>query len=408
MIASRAAAAAQSVSYEAVDYDEFLRRIERIFSLDNDAPDIAVAKAERLAPVAAAHRILTNAMSMLPIALRRKVGGERQEVTTRPDLDYVLHCRMNDAMSPAMGKKIMMSQAFWHGLGAAYIERNAQGQVTGLLPLQTAGYEYYKDYETGQSWYAFTVDGMVRKFQPGELLLCFFETYDGEHGRGLLDIARDTIATDAAAQKYLRKFYSNGGRLSGIIEIDADADKTTRNKVRDAFNEYATGMDNAYKVAVLDRGMKFTSLGVSQADMQFIESRSFSVEEIARFTGIPEFMLQSGKQSYNSNEQQQLVFVTNALMPHVTMWEQEWAYKLYRDAELRGGCYMRFNVSALMRGDDATRSKFYQTMVYSGLYNLDECRALEELNPIPGGAGQRFFITKNLDTIEHIASGEVK
>ena len=68
MIASRAAAAAQSVSYEAVDYDEFLRRIERIFSLDNDAPDIAVAKAERLAPVAAAHRILTNAMSMLPIA----------------------------------------------------------------------------------------------------------------------------------------------------------------------------------------------------------------------------------------------------------------------------------------------------------------------------------------------------
>ena len=138
MIASRAAAAAQSVSYEAVDYDEFLRRIERIFSLDNDAPDIAVAKAERLAPVAAAHRILTNAMSMLPIALRRKKDGERQEVTTRPDLDYVLHCRMNDAMSPAMGKKIMMSQAFWHGLGAAYIERNAQGQVTGLLPLQTA------------------------------------------------------------------------------------------------------------------------------------------------------------------------------------------------------------------------------------------------------------------------------
>lgn len=224
----------------------------------------------------------------------------------------------------------------------------------------------------------------------------------------MLDIAKDTVATDRAAQKYLRKFYSNGGRLSGIIEIDTDADKQTRSKVRDAFNEYASGMDNTYKVAVLDRGMKFTSLGVSQADMQFIESRSFSVEEIARFTGIPEFMLQSGKQSYNSNEQQQLVFVTNALVPHVTMWEQEWAYKLYTDAELRNGCYMRFNVSALMRGDDATRSKFYQTMVYSGIYNLDECRALEEMNPMPDGLGQNFFITKNLDTIGHIVSGEVK
>ena len=407
MIASKAAAE-QSVTYEEIDYDEFQKRIERIFSLDNDAPEIAVANAERLAPVAAAHRILTNAMSVMPVALRRKEGNERKELTTRPDLEYVLHSRMNDAMSPAMGKKIMMSQAFWHGLGAAYIERDHLGRVKELIPLQTAGYQYMKDKQTGQSWYAFTVDDMVRKFQPGELLLCFFETYDGKHGRGILDIAKDTVATDRAAQKYLRKFYSNGGRLSGIIEIDADADRKTRSKVRDAFNEYATGMDNTYKVAVLDRGMKFTSLGVSQADMQFIESRSFSVEEIARFTGIPEFMLQSGKQSYNSNEQQQLVFVTNALVPHVTMWEQEWAYKLYTDAELRNGCYMRFNVSALMRGDDATRSKFYQTMVYSGIYNLDECRALEEMNPMPDGLGQNFFITKNLDTIGHIVSGEVK
>ena len=393
MIASKAAAA-QSVTYEPIDYDEFLQRIERIFSLDNDAPEIAVANAERLAPVAAAHRILTNAMSVMPVALRRKAGGERQELTARPDLDYVLHSRMNDAMSPAMGKKIMMSQAFWHGLGAAYIGRDALGRVTELIPLQTAGYQYLEDKQTGQSWYAFTVDDMVRKFQPGELLLCFFETYDGKHGRGMLDIARDTVATDRAAQKYLRKFYAGGGRLSGIIEIDTDADRTTRAKVRDAFNEYASDMDNAYKVAVLDKGMKFTSLGISQSEMQFIESRSFSVAEVARFTGIPEFMLQSGKQSYNSNEQQQLVFVTNALVPHVTMWEQEWAYKLFTDAELRD--------------DDATRSKFYQTMVYSGIYNLDECRALEEMNPMPDGLGQNFFITKNLDTIGHIVSGEVK
>ena len=118
MIASKAAAE-QSVTYEEIDYDEFQKRIERIFSLDNDAPEIAVANAERLAPVAAAHRILTNAMSVMPVALRRKAGGERQELTTRLDLDYVLHSRMNDAMSPAIGKKIMMSQAFWHGLGAA-------------------------------------------------------------------------------------------------------------------------------------------------------------------------------------------------------------------------------------------------------------------------------------------------
>lgn len=407
MFASQAAAAS-SITYTELDYEAMLRRIERIFSLDNDAPEIAVANAEQLSPVAAAHRILTDSMSVLPIALRRKAGGERQELDTRPDLDYVLHCRMNDAMSPAMGKKILMSQAFWHGLGAAYIERDALGRVTGLYPLQTAGYQYMRDRDTGQSWYAFTVDDMTRKFQPGDLLLCFFETYDGKHGRGMLDLARETVATDRAAQKYLRKFYAGGGALSGVLEIESDATPQTREKVRKAFQSYASDMDSVYKMAVVDKGMKYTPIGISQSDAQFIESRGFSVAEVARFTGIPEFMLQSGKQSYNSNEQQQLVFVTNALVPHVTMWEQEWAYKLYTDKELRNGCYMRFNVSALMRGDDATRSKFYQTMVYSGIYNLDECRALEEMNPMPDGLGQNFFITKNLDTVGHIVRGEVK
>lgn len=407
MIASQAAAAS-SITYTELDYEAMLRRIERIFSLDNDAPEIAVANAEQLSPVAAAHRILTDSMSVLPIALRRKAGGERQELDTRHDLDYVLHCRMNDAMSPAMGKKILMSQAFWHGLGAAYIERDALGRVTGLYPLQTAGYQYMRDRDTGQSWYAFTVDDMTRKFQPGDLLLCFFETYDGKHGRGMLDLARETVATDRAAQKYLRKFYAGGGALSGVLEIESDATPQTREKVRKAFQSYASDMDSVYKMAVVDKGMKYTPIGISQSDAQFIESRGFSVAEVARFTGIPEFMLQSGKQSYNSNEQQQLVFVTNALVPHVTMWEQEWAYKLFTDAELRDGCYMRFNVSALMRGDDATRSKFYQTMVYSGIYNLDECRALEEMNPMPDGLGQNFFITKNLDTVGHIVRGEVK
>lgn len=407
MIASKAAAAS-SITYTELDYDAFLQRIARIFALDSDTPEIAVANAEQLSPVAAAHRILTDSMSVLPIALRRKAGGERQELDTRPDLDYVLHCRMNDAMSPAMGKKILMSQAFWHGLGAAYIERDALGRVTGLYPLQTAGYQYMRDRDTGQSWYAFTVDGMTRKFQPGDLLLCFFETYDGKHGRGMLDLARETVATDRAAQKYLRKFYAGGGALSGVLEISTDATPQTREKVRKAFQSYASDMDSVFKMAVVDKGMKYTPIGISQSDAQFIESRGFSVAEVARFTGIPEFMLQSGKQSYNSNEQQQLVFVTNALVPHVTMWEQEWAYKLFTDAELRDGCYMRFNVSALMRGDDATRSKFYQTMVYSGIYNLDECRALEEMNPMPDGLGQNFFITKNLDTVGHIVRGEVK
>lgn len=395
--------ATSSVTYSDIGYEQALAKLEQIFSIDSGY-EIGLSTAERLSPIAAAHRIFTGSMSMLPIQLRQKVNGERREVSLQ-QLDYILHVRFNEKMSPALGKKIIASQAFWYGLGAAYIERDGYGNVVGLIPLQTAGYQYFKDYSTGQEWYAFNSDGEYRKFQPSELLLCFFESYDGKYGKGLLDLAKETISTDSASQRYLRKFYTNGGRLSGILEIDADANKATRDTVRAEFENYASGMDNTFKVAVLDKGFKYTSLGISQADAQFMESRAFSVAEISRFTGIPEFMLQSGKQSYSSNEQQQINFVMTSLMQHVVQWEQEWAYKLYSEAQLLSGYYMRFNVSALMRGDDASRAKFYQMMIFCGVLCQDECRAMEERNPIPNGNGQHYFITKNLDTIENLVQG---
>ena len=159
-------------------------------------------------------------------------------------------------------------------------------------------------------------------------------------------------------------------------------------------------------MAVLDRDMTYTPIGLNQRDAQFIESRAFSVEEVSRFTGIPQYMLQSGKQAYESNEQQQLDFVVSTLQPYVTQWEEEFQYKLLTEQQLKAGFYLRMNVAARLRGDNESRSRFYEKMIASGVYCPDDCRALEEKNPLPNGTGQRFFMTKNLDTVEHIISGE--
>ena len=302
-----------------------------------------------------------------------------------------------------MLQKLVMSNAFWHGFGAVWNRRDQAGRLVERIALPTDCCSIIKDPEAPLYWYQYNVDGVERIFHPRELSLLFFETYNGIWGRGLLDLARETVASDALAQRYGRKFYQNGARVSGIVEVDTDAKPETKDKVRREFARYAG--DDAFKVAVLDHGMKYTQLGLNQSDAQYMESRSFSVEEIARFTGVPKHMLQTGNESYNSNQQQRVNYVTDTLVPFVTQWEQQDRKKFLSRQQRSRGWYIHGNVSVLMRGDDLTRSQFYERMTRNAIYNPDECRALEEKAPIPGGLGQEFFLSKNMGSLRSIVGG---
>lgn len=393
-----------SVEVRELDWEQVQGWFQRTFFSGEDLPSNQRA-AEQESPIAAAHRILTNAMSVMPMAVYQRRDGGRYPMDV-PELDYLLKVRPNPRMGPALCRKILMSQAFWHGEGYLGIFRDRRGRITDLIPLPTEGRVIRKDPDSGQLWYDFTVDGLKRTFAPSELIIVFFDTYDGLYGKGVLALAKAAIAADAGAQRYAKKFYQNGARMSGIVEVDADMKREGREKIRESFDQYAA--ESMFKVAVLDHGMKYTPIGLNQKDAQFIESRNFTVEEVSRFTGIPQYMLQSGKQAYESNEQQQLDFVVSTLQPYVTQWEEEFQYKLLTEQRLRAGFYLRMNVAARLRGDNESRSRFYEKMIASGVYCPDDCRAWEEKNPLPGGAGQRFFMTKNLDTVEHIISGEGK
>ena len=359
--------------------------------------------AEKLSPVAAAHRILTHSFGLIPFGLYQKTGDSRKPVSD-PALDYLLKVRPTPMMSPFLFRKLIMSNAFWEGWCGVWNVRDTAGRLTERIPLPTECCTISYDNEANQYWYTYTVNNLTRTFAPSELSFLFFETYDGIRGRGLKQLAQESMAADNMAQKYNRKFYQNGARIGGIVEVDTDARKETRDAIRGQFQAFAN--DDAFKVAVLDHGMKYTPIGLNQTDAQYIESRQFSVEEISRFTGIPKHMLQTGKEAYNSNAQQRVEFVTDTLMPYVTAWEQEDGFKVLRKDQLQNGWYMRGNVSVLLRGDDESRAEFYTKMIASSVYNPDECRALEERDPIPNGLGQQFFMTKNLGSLESIVKGE--
>ncbi len=402
MILARSMTRPRAMEERTLSWDEVQSWVRQVF-FSGEELESSQVNAERLSPVAAAHRILTNSFGLIPFGLYRKNGEERVPVEN-PALDRVLKVRANNYMSPFMMRKLTMSNAFWHGFGAVWNRQGPDGRVVQRLPLPTDCCSIRKDLETGQYWYDYNVDGIQRTFTNYELSFLYFETYDGIRGRGLLDLARETIALDAMAQRYGKKFYQNGARLSGVLEVDTDAKPETRQKLKKEFQAYAS--DDAFAVAVVDHGMKFTPLGVSQSDAQFMETREFSVAEISRFTGIPKHMLQTGNESYDSNAQQRLNYVTDTLLPYVVQWESEDSYKLPTPQERDSGVYIRGNVEVLLRADPTTRSNFYEKMIQNSVYNPDECRAKEEKNPIPGGLGKQFVMTKNLGSLESVLKGD--
>lgn len=363
--------------------------------------------AEKLGAVAAAHRILTNSIAAMPWQIRRKEGENRYE--EEHALSFPLKVRANAYMSPYIAEKVLLSRAFWHGAGYAYIERGERGEVTGIIPIPVDP-EISVNKADNMRWYKFTVPDTVnygrvlsKSFSESQILRFMFETYDGVGGRGMLSIGRETIDTDLKAQKYGNKFYTNGARLSGVIEVDAELGRDKRDLLKEEFDKKYSG-DNAFKVAVLDLGMKYTQLGISQQEAQYLENREFSVEEVSRVTGIPLHMLQAGKQSYQSNEQQQLEFVMNTLTPHIVQMEQEWKYKLYSPKDIEQGYYLKKNVASLMRGTHEARANYYTKMIGIGATNADEIRADEDKSPLPDGQGQKFWMSKNFAPVDDEAA----
>ena len=375
------------------DAEEFFR------DLTEESP-INPTTSMRLAAVAAAHRIFCNSIAVLPWQVRQRVGDERLE----PDHEIarILKTRYNSQMGQFTAERAIVSQAFWHGTGFGAIRRDLAGRVREIFPLPSAGYTRQVNPDDGAVWYFFSVDPdtpggerLTRAFSESELLIFRFESFNGYQGLGMLDMARESMGTDAAAQKYNRKFFTNGSRLSGVVKVATSLDEDVKEVVRDDFERMNRGLDNAFRVAVLDRGMEYTPLGISQKDSQLLEARAFSVDEISRFTGIPAYMLQAGKQSYQSNEQQQLDFVTNTLTPPVTQIEQEWTWKLLSDEDRAAGMYLHKNLNALLRGDSSSRAAFYEKMISMSVFNPDEVRALEDMSPLPDGMGKTYRFSKN-------------
>ena len=142
---------------------------------------------------------------------------------------------------------------------------------------------------------------------------------------------------------------------------------------------------NAQRIAVLDMGLDYKPLAISNRDAQFVEQSNLSVEDLARVFGVPLYKLQAEKQSYSSNEQNAIEYVVGTLHPNATIWEQELAYKLLIPQDMERGLRIRGNLMAELRGDFNARGTWYQHMRDNGAFSVNDIRALEDMPNVAGG-----------------------
>lgn len=355
-------------------------------------------QAEKLSCVFACMDIRSNDLACLPNYVINRYSKKRNP--EHPVL-FLLNIRPNAMMSPFDRRKLLSYSVDATGNAYDWILRNpATGRPEELIPMTGDLVRRMVD-KKRNIWYQITDPVTGEVFTLPQEDVCDYKgpSHDGFNGESRLSFASEVIRSGLAAQSYNQAFYESGGQPSGVLTVDADltgweydengekTGRTMKEVLRDEWDKVHSGAQNSHRIAILDHGLKYQSLAISQRDAMFIESQAQTVEDIARYFSMPLYKLQHGKQSYNSNEQNSIEYA-GSLRPSVIRNEQEQTWKLLMPSEIERGWEIGTNMMALLRSDSAARAKYYRDMWSVGAYSVDDILAYEDLPAVPGGSAR--------------------
>ena len=342
-------------------------------------------------------RILAESIAGLPLHMYRyEEDGSKTKAVEHP-LYHLLHDEPNPEMTSFIFRETLMSHLLLWGNAYAQIIRNGKGDIIALYPLMPNRMKVERDTK-GQLYYEYqtmkedapTMKGAVYQLDPSEVLHVPGLGFDGLVGYSPIAMAKNAIGLAIAAEEYGSKFYANGAAPSGVLEHPNVLKDPA--KVRDSWNAAFGGSSNSHRVAVLEEGMKYTPISISPNEAQFLETRKFQINEIARIFRVPPHMVGDlEKSSFSNIEQQSLEFVKYTLNPWVCRWEQALQRALLSDDE-KGKYFFRFNVEGLLRGDYQSRMNGYATARQNGWMSANDIRELENLDRIPAELGGDLYL----------------
>lgn len=339
----------------------------------------------QIAAVFRAVRLIAGQMASLPFVLYRNKPGGGKERLTDHWLYALLARRPNRWQNAFEWRQMLQGHIELRGNAYNRIVANARGEITDLVPIHPDRIKI-EAFDGGNGDFRYRVknsDGSEEIVPRGAIWHRRGYSWDGLLGVSIIAAARESFGLSLAAQEYGARFFANDARPSGgWIEFpgmfkDLDARKVFRESWQAAQSGNSRG-----KVAVLENGMKYHEVGLTNEDAQFLESRKFQVSEIARWFDLPPHKIGDlEKATFSNIEQQSLDFIQDCLAPRAESWEASIEAELLPDdADLE----VEFDFTNLLRGDSQARSRYYHNGISDGWMTRNEARIAENLDPLDG------------------------
>lgn len=327
-------------------------------------------------------KILSESLAQLPLDLGKKDASGIKTTDRNSDLFNLLHYQPNMIHNSFEFRELMMVMCLNRGDAVAIVTRRANGEAIEMLPAINP------KITLGNGWnikYEVKVGDAYEVIPRENILHIRGMSLNGYSGMSPIAFQRETLGHSIALQKHGSTLFSNGARPSGVLSHPNKLSKEATERIRDSWYS-AHGGENQGGTAVIEEGITYTPISLTNQDSQYIEAKQLSKTDIFSIFRIPPHMAADlSKSSFNNIEQQSLEFLKYALLPWIKRWEHALRRDVLTREQKKSGYFADFNLVALERSDIKTRYESYMKGIQNGIMSPNEARALEGLNPREGG-----------------------
>jgi len=334
--------------------------------------------------VYAAIRVLAESVASLPCLVYERAENGKRRAYSHP-----YYALLHDSPSPEQSAFSFFETMMGHVLswGNAYAElvRDGRGEVREIYPIPPQKIRIQRI--EGQLVYFYENGSRAVALPYSDVLHIAGLGSDGLQGYSPIHLARTAIGLGKAAEEFGASFFGNAARPSGVLSHPGHLTPEATQRLRESWESMHRGPKATGRVVIVEEGMNWTNIGIPPEDAQFLQTRKFQIEEIARIYRVSPMHLQDmSRATYSNFEHAMLAFYQDTLRPWLVKWEQEIRRKIFRD----GRFFAEFNISAMLRGDTQSRFDAYRVGREAGFLSVNEIRAMENLNPI-GAEGDGYL-----------------
>ena len=360
---------------------------------------VSEASALGLSSYYAAIRTISEDIAKLPLPVYRRMTPRGKEKIPDHPVAKLLDQSPNDNMEAMLFRETLQHHAMGWGNGYAMIERDDLGVPESLWPVQPWRVRVEQENDV-ITYNVRNDDGTVANLKSDQVFHIRGLGSDGILGYSIARMAAESIGLGLATETFGNNFFANGTHMSGVLKTPNRVKKEQHEQLRAQWNEMYAGSDNAMKPAILEQGMEWQRLGIEPESAQFLQTRYFTVEEMARWFRITPHKLQHLLRStFNNIESLNIQYVTDTLMPWLVRWEQQIKRKLLNQDE---EVFAEHLILGLLRGDAKARSDYYNRRFHIGTLSQNDIRELENENPIDDG--DVYYVPMNLQRTEDAAA----